>query len=280
MYSTHDNGGRPFSVTLSEASKRVEVFEVNYEESNSIINFKTMLVPRIRCQVERWWVGRSDESAFTRFGGGYGPEFDGNSILIKSLENEYIFVGECIFRFHTELPIVDFQSPVGNNDVPYPYAIAARGAHRRYYLFTFGVALDATVGHITDEQALCMKKDPNQYYLDHRLITADRSRVVEEDGMWIEYPIMSSVHEFDGITDFRIGGQRYTLSFTPVEEAAADFERMSHFNGPTTEIEIETNGVWHTLTSAKYIDIMRRFASIVGFLPFPKREPVADKYLR
>ena len=223
------------------------------------------------------------KNEFTKFGGGYGPEFDGNSILIHVHENEYIFVGHRIFSFRPAFPIVDFKSPVGNNDVPYPYALASRDAHRRYYLFAFdGVVLDATLGlWAPKEQILRMDKDPNQYYLDNRLLTPDRSRVVHREGKWVEDPIMPSVHEFDGITDFRIGGERYTLDFTPVERAAADFERLSRFDmeerGGPARIEIKKHGKWCTLTSAEYVDIMRRFASVVGFLPFPEVETVTGK---
>ena len=285
-YMTHDNGGRPFMVILWEKPKRVEIFEVKSDETKG----HTMLVLRIECQVQEWWIGISEENEFTTFGGGYGPNFDGNSILIHVHDNEYIFVGERIFSFQPAFPIVDFKSPVGNNDVPYPYALAARGSHRRYYLFTFNVALDATIGNnVTEAQVLMMDKDPNQYYLDHHLITADRSRVVRKNGKWVEDPIMPSVHEFDGITDFRIGDERYTLGFEPVAKATADFHRMSHdmahdvpLTGDAgdktprrrkkTIIAIQKRGKWYTLTSADYVDIMRRFASVVGFLPFPEVE--------
>jgi hypothetical protein len=53
-----------------------------------------------------------------------GPDCDGNTILVKpTSENEYIYIGDGIKEFKTNEPVVHYQSPIGNNDVPYPFAI-------------------------------------------------------------------------------------------------------------------------------------------------------------
>lgn len=81
------------------------------------------------------WVGVSDESDVTAAGKGYGPRFDGNSILFLLEEGQYkcryLYVGSSMKGFSTREPIVDFKSPVANNDVPCPYAMTASGL---YYL--------------------------------------------------------------------------------------------------------------------------------------------------
>jgi hypothetical protein len=50
-------------------------------------------------------------------------EFTGSSILLKQAKNTYIHIGIEIFSFKTNSEIIKFVSPVGNSDVPYPYAI-------------------------------------------------------------------------------------------------------------------------------------------------------------
>ena len=47
----------------------------------------------------------------------------GNSILIKERKGKYIYIGERIASFQLQDDdIVEYLSPIGNNDVPYPYA--------------------------------------------------------------------------------------------------------------------------------------------------------------
>jgi hypothetical protein len=47
---------------------------------------------------------------------------DHNSILIKITDVEYVYVGSEIYSFKTKTPIINYYSPLGNNDVPYPVA--------------------------------------------------------------------------------------------------------------------------------------------------------------
>jgi hypothetical protein len=61
----------------------------------------------------------------TEFSGGYGDEWDGNSILLR-IDNEhefrYVHIGMVITEFTTNEQITKFVSNVGNRVVPYPYA--------------------------------------------------------------------------------------------------------------------------------------------------------------
>lgn len=50
----------------------------------------------------------------------------GNSILTELSEGRYLFIGESVFEFQTadgKSGITLYRSPVGNNDVPYPFAM-------------------------------------------------------------------------------------------------------------------------------------------------------------
>ena len=69
----------------------------------------------------------------TKFSLGYGEKFDGNSILLKLSKNKYVYIGSLIYSFNAYNEITTFISPVGNNDVPYPYAIDEKN---NYYLLS------------------------------------------------------------------------------------------------------------------------------------------------
>lgn len=47
---------------------------------------------------------------------------DGNCILVHVKNFTYISIGESIYEFQSKDKIIRFESPVGNNDVPYPWA--------------------------------------------------------------------------------------------------------------------------------------------------------------
>lgn len=69
----------------------------------------------------------------------------------------YVFVGHCIFKFFAHSRIVEYVSEVGNNDVPYPYAIDADG---NYYLMTEEVILR--------EVSSDYRRRPYEYYYANR----------------------------------------------------------------------------------------------------------------
>jgi hypothetical protein len=122
IYYTHDNGGRPFKVEINE-DKNKHVVDVygNYQES------KTYNKKVYSTKYTNIWVGKSPKIEMTLFSGGYGKKFEGNSILVETGNLEYVFIGEKIFSFTSIAPIKTYVSPVGNNNVPYPYAVDSDG---------------------------------------------------------------------------------------------------------------------------------------------------------
>lgn len=58
------------------------------------------------------WVGEDPEVEENR----------GNTILIREDGNNYVLIADVIIRFDFREPIIGFESPVGNSDVPYPFA--------------------------------------------------------------------------------------------------------------------------------------------------------------
>ena len=107
-YQVHDNGGRPFTVKIQNNQNIVDVFRT--DNNQLVCHFNPIKI----------FIGKSPLIPMTQYSGGYGAEFDGNTILLQITEYKYVFIGWKIFSFETDSEIVEYASPVGNNDVPYP----------------------------------------------------------------------------------------------------------------------------------------------------------------
>lgn len=104
-YEVHDNGGRPFTVILSE-----NAFDVQKQSDGTSV--------------------ASGAYEHAHIGG-----LDGNSVLLHLEDNMYLWIGWKVIQFQLHENsggVLRYESPIGNNDVPYPYAITADGAT---YLF-------------------------------------------------------------------------------------------------------------------------------------------------
>jgi hypothetical protein len=107
QYHTHDNGGRPYNVIIDSNTNKVIIYKhVEPFGEGKYIKKKILFANKI-------FIGKSPD---------LGDYFDGNSILLHIKDNEYVFIGREIFSFTSLKEITKFYSPVGNNDVPYPYA--------------------------------------------------------------------------------------------------------------------------------------------------------------
>lgn len=129
IYYTHNNGSQPLRVLIDGNIVLVHNNNVfisrkssKYRE-NKGIRGNYSIDELYVFKVEDIFVGKSPKTAIsdTRTGG-YGPKYDGNSILICLNELNYVFIGDCIYKFKACSKINFYLSPVGNNDVPYPYA--------------------------------------------------------------------------------------------------------------------------------------------------------------
>jgi hypothetical protein len=137
-YYIHDNGRRPFLVYVSD--ENVNIYKRSEEYYISEDNSKPwMYIDFIGTYVYiNKFIGESPKTLLTEFSGGYGEKFLGNSILIQTSNNEYMYIGEQIYSFNTDSPIIKYVSEVGNSDVPYPYAIDQSG---KYYLMISNIIL-------------------------------------------------------------------------------------------------------------------------------------------
>lgn len=129
-YEIHDNCGRPFLVNVHEKNRQVEIYKSDSiisdsddEQDNKQNNKKScetydVLVKTIT--YEHIFIGVGDDMGDN----GYKEDdIIGNSILVQINKQKYMYIGSTIFSFSTQDEIIDYFSPIGQNDIPFPYAI-------------------------------------------------------------------------------------------------------------------------------------------------------------
>jgi hypothetical protein len=121
-YITNYNGMRPYKIII-ESNNKVKIYEnINPDDwSNNNIFHKN---PLMTINPEKIFIGRSNLSKMTQLSGTFGDsEYDGNTLLFKMKNNIYIYIDLRIFSFKALADINIFVSPVGGNNIPYPFAI-------------------------------------------------------------------------------------------------------------------------------------------------------------
>lgn len=129
-YMIHDNRSRPFCVLDYPSKKKIEVYLndwVGDVKTGSYVRGKKIF----ESSYKDIFIGDNDlphNKADLRKG-----EAKGNSILINTSGSKYIHIGVEIYSFETRdgEKILHYYSPVGRNDVPYPYAV---GENYTYFL--------------------------------------------------------------------------------------------------------------------------------------------------
>jgi hypothetical protein len=142
---------------------------------------------------------------------------------------------------------MSYYSPVGNNDVPYPYAIDSKN---NYYLMIEDVILNNTKELIN---FLINNNDPYEYYYKASLITEDRGIGTK--------PLFQNN---SNIIRFYIGKELYTMKYSPLP--SNEFDRFTKELGNNIYIR-DKNNVKHNISKQQYIEIMENFGNIVGFSP-------------
>lgn len=135
IYFTHDNGGRPYIVYISkeqitiyrEVQDKFYVREVDRDIENSYKNAWLYIEHVITIKnYMKVWIGESISNKTTTWLGTNNDEFLGNSILVNTKPFRYLFIGGNVYEFSSDEEIKNFYAPVGNNDVPYSYAISEK----------------------------------------------------------------------------------------------------------------------------------------------------------
>ena len=104
VYEIHHNHARPYRVAV---------------HGNTVTAYGNNISHDWECR--RVMLGASEETV--EWADWTGPECLGNTILLEIADRRYILISDRIYQFSTEDWINYFASPIGNNDVPYPYAI-------------------------------------------------------------------------------------------------------------------------------------------------------------
>lgn len=233
-YLTHNNHDRPFCVYVDEIKKEVYVYErpnhVYYTEPK----YYTILVKSFK--PTKVFIGESPMNSVTEYSGGYGSMFDGNSILLKIDNNEYVFICEYIASFKTDNEIVKFISPIGNNDVPYPYAFDDK---QNYY---FMLQEDSGILHIPD---ISDQEDPYQYY----------------------YKIIKDVSTSENIKGIYMDDEFYYMTTHPYPSYHYD-DLISRLGSPMY-IQYKGRGQRKKIiTREKFIELLKNYNKKVGLLSF------------
>jgi hypothetical protein len=180
-YFIHDNGGRPFLVYVQPNNevfiyKKDETYQIDESElSHQPKNNRWMYIKLVKnYKPLKTFIGKSPLNEMTKFSGGYGAKFTGNTILLQISKDKYVHIGSEIKEYTIKEQIVKYVSPVGNNDVPYSYGIDKDNV---YYLFGENVSMK----DIPKEY----KNDPYEYYYQVYLITPDEAyRPPKEQNRW------------------------------------------------------------------------------------------------
>ena len=188
----------------------------------------------------------------TEFSGGWGEEFDGNSVLVHVKRLQYIYIGEHVSRIRTKHPIETYVSHVGNSDVPYPFAIDSIG---RYYLFIEGV--------IIKENTIPAKyhDDPYTYYYKQhniRELPNDDSKDVPAE-LGEQPPALrapSSVKR-----KWFLGDEEFNMTWTPYPKK--NYRRLTEDGDKM--YTLHPSGEEEAITKEKYVSIMKRLGKSAGF---------------
>ena len=131
-YYTHDNGGRPFKVIITKGGKHIDIYKCNYADLRAPAKYHNAVYYEfvLGFDVLRVMLGDDPDNSFKN-----KPEWVrkciGNSILAEISHGKYLYIGDTVFTFNTngKSPITKYISPVGNSDVPYPYALDSEFAY-------------------------------------------------------------------------------------------------------------------------------------------------------
>lgn len=193
---THDNGGRPFKVEIKK--NRALIYDNYSNQTPKPLMREFNITDHI--------IGKSPLTPQTKFSGGYGAKFDGNTILLKLANSpKWVFVGDSIFEFKPLSEIVSYVSEVGNNDVSYPYAIDSEG---RTYLLGQGAIL-------TKDVPLNFKNDPYGYYYNYWFLTPEEGKSASNPG-------------FKNIQKYWYNNSRSKLDWQPIRNRKAGTHHIKY----------------------------------------------------
>jgi len=228
VYYIHANGDRPFKVVVDDLSVNVNIYKRvrNTESVYESVPYKSFECANV-------FIGQDPNNQ--------SIETIGNTILLQLSNCQYVFIGGCIKMFQTSNTIVEYVSPIGNSDVPYPYAIDDMD---NYYLLIEDVV-------ISGRQII---GDIYGYYYRNGLITPDRGCVPPQT------PI---IEHFQNIVVFFIDDRQWTLTYKP--NALFEYDDiLRRLDGNHMYVE-KLDGKRYLLTQDDYVKLMKDFGDMNSF---------------
>ena len=95
--------------------------------------------PFLSFQPKHLFIGKSKNCLMTEFSGANNShDYDGNTLLLEFEDNQYVYIsGFEIFKFKTDDKIIDYISLIGNNMIPYTFAVGEKYTYFLYYRYKF-----------------------------------------------------------------------------------------------------------------------------------------------
>ena len=123
-YFTHDNGGEPFLVFVPSTLDWVYIYKV--PKNGWTLSFPECWNRKLGWSCCKPILFRKYKPRHIYIGNGKEAIEQGNSILLKMSNGEYIFIGHEMYKFKMNDTIVKYFSLVGANDVPNPIILGKR----------------------------------------------------------------------------------------------------------------------------------------------------------
>lgn len=282
-FDTHYNYDRPFRVVIRSADGEHSVMVYRRTTVGRNRRFRYEAAPVISTVTDDVRIGKSPETRMTLFSGGHGPAFDGNSILYRdrdaprncdcdrnsdrddergsdcssdrdhddSCDSEngrsYVFIGKNIIKFRARAPIVEFVSPVGNNDIPYAYAVDELG---NSYLLIEDVVVAPRASRHEGEDIY------DYYYRTHRITEVNES----DEGRGA-----LAIQAHCGIRHFWVGDSKSRMCYFPHPEN--DYDRLTTDPDANMYVTMVGTRTKRRIRKERYCTILRSFGSICGFSP-------------
>lgn len=145
-YDIHDNGGVPFTVTIQQDGVKIVITKSGKAKFIRGLNI---------------WVPKGLEIVKDTYK--KNKNLTGNTLLLQIGKNKYVQIGMVVQEFIIRDDTVDsYFSPVGNNDVPYPWILG------KNYIYLINPMDSKTIVVIEKDYNTIGGVDPSLAYYDQR----------------------------------------------------------------------------------------------------------------
>jgi hypothetical protein len=109
LYETQWNGGFPFKVYVKNNNLIVE------DNREGTKNYRKNILD---IDFEKIYIGKAPILKKNRLERTYGKIYDGNTILVKLKDNQYLFISAEIYKFELNDDLIKYLSPVVRSIIP------------------------------------------------------------------------------------------------------------------------------------------------------------------